>query len=308
MKYFVWEESSWSSSKDVEETRRGIRRFVELAESVQGEACRHAEFLSVQVHDTPLFDKFYSERDFFDFDDVTRFQTVHDRTVVFDDSELEELDASVEGEVVYSPGVCWAHLQNKAGNRTSALSLYVEGVASGERDVKVKDSIQRIRFVTDRESIKHAYRKLILTSSAPQDDLPLLAAKAFPDLGWADNVWKTLGLLSKSVVELCEDLVKHLSVLDDYGAKTFREFLSTKPQEIGGRLTAHGAPCSDENGRTKQFPEAKLDRLCTFDGVEDVYWWHTKIRPDKDRIHFKYDAQRHRIIIGKFTEHAKLPT
>lgn len=73
-----------------------------------------------------------------------------------------------------------------------------------------------------------------------------------------------------------------------------------------------------ENGSTKRDKECERDRTRSYRGQSMVFWWHTKLQPHIDRIHFRYVAPElaqsrderdgvGQIIIGFFTQHSKLP-
>jgi hypothetical protein len=104
--------------------------------------------------------------------------------------------------------------------------------------------------------------------------------------------------MSKPYRELIEPLTKHLSVLSDHGKRVFSESWKDAPSKFG----SHGINISDENGNTKSNSEARRERTRIFNGKEVVFWWHSKLEPDRDRIHFSPD-DRDRLLVGIFCRH-----
>jgi hypothetical protein len=98
--------------------------------------------------------------------------------------------------------------------------------------------------------------------------------------------------------------------LSDHAAELFSTLQATRRDEIGPRLSALGANASDENGQTKRNHKCERDRTRTYRGRDLTFWWHSKLQPHVDRIHFLYQAREGNhgfIVIGIFTEHCLLP-
>ena len=57
------------------------------------------------------------------------------------------------------------------------------------------------------------------------------------------------------------------------------------------------------------------DRTRRHRGIDKVFWWHVKLRPNVDRIHFRYEPQsasspglgEGQIVVGLFKDHCVLP-
>ena len=82
-------------------------------------------------------------------------------------------------------------------------------------------------------------------------------------------------------------------------------------ENTSGLLQVVGAGVSDEDGRTKRNADARRDRTRCHRGVERVFWWHVKVQPNVDRIHFLYEAGsddhgQGKIVVGLFKDHCML--
>ncbi|MCY4075041.1 MAG: hypothetical protein OXH04_06395 [Acidobacteria bacterium] len=170
-----------------------------------------------------------------------------------------------------------------------------------------------ISFVSGESDHVEFFRSVIGLENANEGQFEEFAGSAFPALDWADGIWRGLKQFSRPYAAVREELVRCLGGLSDYGAACFQEYGAGDPRELAGVLSARvGAAVSDENGRTKRNAEARRDRTRHHQGVEKVFWWHVKLRPHVDRIHFRYEAgsggyRQGRIVVGLFRDHCMLP-
>ena len=142
-----------------------------------------------------------------------------------------------------------------------------------------------------------------------------LAGSAFPALAWADNVWRGLRRFSRPYIAVRDELVRYLGGLSDHGAACFAEF-AADPNTLADVLSARiGASTSDENGDTKRHPPSRRDRTRRHRGINKVFWWHVKLQPHVDRIHFRWEPpsapraepREGLIVVGLFKHHCVLP-
>lgn len=107
--------------------------------------------------------------------------------------------------------------------------------------------------------------------------------------------------MSRGLPQIAPDIVHHLGALSDYGQTVFQAAWIGAGASFGAR----GVNLSDENGKTKQNQVARKERARLIDGKEVLFWWHTKIEPDRDRIHFNPDSvsSGSKILIGIFCRH-----
>lgn len=250
-----------------------------------------------------------------DVDLRRRLQRAIDRAQIWDDdpelfARISAVDVKVDAEEVYAPALAFAHSCRDIPRTIGCLNFRSSG-REGTLAVEAGGNTHELHFVIDEASHRQVFRDAVEIENMTKSEFSDNASSAFPDLLWADNLWSELGEFKRPYRELRSTIVRHLAVLADVGADIFDELMSTRPEEIGPRLDVRGVPASDENGRTKQDKQARLDRTRHFDGEELVFWWHTKLLPDTDRIHFLWrpgvEEERGVIIIGIFTDHCHLP-
>jgi hypothetical protein len=100
--------------------------------------------------------------------------------------------------------------------------------------------------------------------------------------------------------------VKHFSVLNDHGAAIFAR---REHRLIERGFQEHGIDISPETSETMSNGRCKRARERTFDGQTLTFEWHTKIEPDRDRIHVHPGNARSngQVIVGILHEHLPLP-
>ncbi len=239
-----------------------------------------------------------------------------DQTADFDDCGLVEYDAEYGGNVRFAPGVAWAHAHRAERRHVAVLPLPLSGVPRGKVPVTVGRVTDEIFFVTDEFQHLAFFRSVMELENADEAMFERLATSAFPALEWADDVWSGLGDFSRPYIAVRSELVRCLAGLNDHGAACFHECLTVNLQDLPGMLSARiGSKTSDENGRTKRHRPSKRDRTRRYRGEDKVFWWHVKLQPHVDRIHFRHDyrsgdsswPQQGRIVVGLFKDHCVLP-
>ena len=322
---FVLDESSWAGATEaslVGALADAIERLLERLDvaRARGEGVvKHENYYETDLGSgiqlfSMLFEPGCPVR--LDRDLTNRLITALDRANAFDDSLLPQYDAEFHGDVRFAPGVVWAHTSCREGHYVAVLPLPLGEVPVGKVAVAVPDATLEIFFVGGESQHVDFFRSVVTLENADAAKFERLARSAFPALDWADNVWSGLGHLSRPYIEVRDKLVRCLGGLSDHGAACFHEFQAGDPHHLASRLSAKiGAETSDENGATKQYPQSKRDRTRSHRGIDKVFWWHVKLRPHVDRIHFLYEPSRgsgprpreSRIVVGLFTAHCVLP-
>ena len=322
---FVLDESSWAGATEaslVGALADAIERLLERLDAARarGEGVvKHENYYEtdlgggVRLYEA-LFNRPCPVR--LDRDLTTRLFMALDRANAFDDSHLTQYDAEFHGDVRFAPGVVWAHTSCREGRYVAVLPLPLEDVPVGQVPVTMGDATLNVVFVEDESQHVAFFRSLIALEHADETKFARLAPSAFPALDWADDVWRGLGDFSRPYIEIRDRLVRCLGGLSDHGAACFDTLQAGDPRHLASRLSAKiGAETSDENGATKQYPQSKRDRTRSHRGIDKVFWWHVKLRPHVDRIHFLYEPSRgsgprpreSRIVVGLFTAHCVLP-
>lgn len=217
-----------------------------------------------------------------------------------DSYEPKDFDVQIDSRSKeFAPSVAWAHEQTAKNKVNAVACLIFSGARSlGNYPVTVKNQTANLWFVGDFQSYRDYFRWLITDTTKNPDELAKFAASAFPSLDFIPNSFDGIKEMSKPYRELIEPLTKHLSILSDHGQRVFSESWKDAPSKFG----SHGINISDENGNTKSNSEARRERTRIFNGKEVVFWWHSKLGPDRDRIHFSPDG-RDRLLVGIFCRH-----
>ncbi len=251
-----------------------------------------------------------------DRDLTNRLITALDRANAFDDSQLPQEMAEFHGAVRFAPGVVWAHTSCREGRYVAVLPLPLEDVPVGQVPVSVDDTTLDVVFVEEESQHVAFFRSLIALERADETKFERLAPSTFPALDWADDVWSGLGAFSCPYINIRDKLVRCLGGLSDHGAACFDTLHAGDPRDLAKVLSAKiGAQTSDENGATKRCKRSRRDRSRRHRGINKVFWWHVKLRPQVDRIHFLYEPspgsgprpRESRIVVGLFKDHCVLP-
>ena len=321
---FVLDESSWAAVTGVDavvlsDALQHLLQRLDVARERDEGVVRHRDYYETALGDgVQLYSALFESdcRVQLDRDLAERLRLALDRVKEFDDTELVECSAEFEGGDRFAPGVVWAHARCRQRRFIAVLPLPLGEVPRGRVPVTVADATIEIVFVTEESQHVDFFRSVIALENADEAMFERLASSAFPALEWADNVWDGLGQFSRSYIEVRDELVRSLGGLSDHGAACFQEHLASDPDNLPQILSAHvGAEISDENGRTKRYRPSERDRTRRHCGINKVFWWHVKLRPNVDRIYFMYEPpsvdvrlpKRGRIVVGLFKDHCILP-
>ncbi len=321
---FVLDESSWDGATVTEPAGALADAIGQLLDRLdvarnRGEGVvKHPDYYRTDLGDGVQLYSVLFERDcpvHVDHDLKQRLYVALDRTENFNDSQLTQYDAVIDGTVRFAPGVAWAHTSCLDGVQVAVFHLPLGEAPVGKIPVTVGNDTLEIFFVATETEHVDFFRSIITLENADRATFESVAQSAFPALEWADNVWRGLRDFSRPYIEVREELVLLLGGLNDHGAACFNEFRTGDPRQLAGVLSARvGAEVSDEDGATRQFAPARRDRTRRHRSIDKVFWWHVKLRPHVDRIHFLYEqpseglagSSEGRIVVGLFRDHCVL--
>lgn len=202
----------------------------------------------------------------------------------------------------------WA--TSRTGEAVGCLVFQSAGRA-GPQLVSCEDHPEEIHFIASPRDRVEFLRRSITVERLSVGEFQARASRAFPSLLWREGVMQELRTYKAFFFDgRLPVTVRHLSVLDDEGARIFAE--RTLPHEREAELGARSANASGESPRTRANAMAVKERLRSWRGSEVHFWWHTKITPSEGgRIHFLHEPPRSsnaehphgRIVIGIFTDH-----
>lgn len=305
---FVIDESSWEEVETldaltVESVFDSLLDRIETARDRAEPVVRSSYLYEFAAGPTLRIHQLLFQSDILEHDLRLQISVALSKMDCWDETEdPNELDVILEGISLTSPSIAWAHQQVVERRALACLPLR-SARRTGALSVEVGGHARPLHFVTNEAQHRAFFRDAIQLENADERLFADLASSAFPDLYWADGVWQGLGSFSRPFIACRDSLIEHLSVLDDHGARIFHEHQASNPQEIERRLKASGVEASDENGRTKSNSKACQNRTRNFEGQGRTFFWHTKLQPQCDRIHFLYDPKNDRIVIGLFTKH-----
>lgn len=143
---------------------------------------------------------------------------------------------------------------------------------TGERPVD-------IAFVVDAQDGRIVHRLRYAVESVAERDFFVVAARAFPNLVFADNV--SFRRFDGSYADLRDRVVKHLSALDD----GFKRVYAAANGNLRFASTELGIAISIEGG-TRASPKLMAQRDARYNGRTYRCEIHSKIEPHRNRIHF----------------------
>ena len=321
---FVLDEWSWTKAAGAgrDALPSAVRRLLDRLDVARerGEGVvRHRDYYETDLGDNVRLYSVLFEQDCslkFDHDLTERLLLALDRINEFDDSGLVEYDIKYGGSVLFAPGVAWAHACCSQRRHVAVLLLPLDGVPSGTVSVAVQGVATDVMFVTDENQHVEFFRTVIELENADEAMFEHLSASAFPELEWADDVWRGLRDFSRPYVNIRTELVRVLGGLNDRGAACFRKYGAGDPQELSNVISTQvGAETSDENGRTKSYRPSARDRTRRYRGDDMVFWWHVKLQRHVDRVYFRYVppskdlpwSKQDCIVIGILKDHCVLP-
>jgi hypothetical protein len=215
-----------------------------------------------------------------------------------------EVDVRVDGGPAETTGsVAWAHAQADRDLSAAACLSIAHGRPLGLHKVSAGGVDRYVWFVGCQKGTEKYFRYLLEKHAQKPDDFADLASYAFPELRFVDGCFDGIRSMSRPCREIAPDIVNHLSAFSDAGRRIFSGPWQRAPAEFG---SLH-VDISDENGATKSDREAAAQRRRVVDGKAMYFWWHSKIGPDRDRIHISPDEvpAGGKIVIGILCMHLK---
>jgi hypothetical protein len=215
----------------------------------------------------------------------------------------ESFDVVLDGsEAFESPSIAWTHKQSTDAGLNSPACLCAAGTrTTGMVDVTVDGFTRPVWMIAQLEHIEGFFRWLIGSYSTHTDHFEEYCKSAFKNVYFTSKCFDGISGMSKPLRQIAPNIVRHLGSISDHGA---RIFLGPR-QRVQAEFGALGIEVTDENGNTKSKVTAAKERKVTVDGEEHYFWWHCKLEPDRDRIHFCPDriAESGQIMVGIFCRH-----
>ncbi len=228
---------------------------------------------------------------------------------LFVDGKIQCFEVIVGNERFLAPSIIWAAQQTKSGSTTGCITP----ACSGRRELCLvtlylldEELSVKLFFIMDDATHAGLFRHAIIVERVNDKEFAELVPSAFPELEFVVGVLGGCRDLSRPFISRLNDIMKHLSALNDFGAAIFA--LGQNKRIVEG-FKSHGIEISLENTETMRDGKCQRARSRTFRGETLIFEWHTKISPYLDRIHVHPPTVNSggRVIVGIINKHLPLP-
>lgn len=274
----------------------------------QGHAtCYSEDLFNTEVYPGKSFYDLYSEDSpvIISREVQERVSSIFSKLPKWQELDLEWPDSFeiiINGHMQEAPSIAWAHKQTSIDSANSIGCLVLTHVRSGGLiSVTVSGNDISLWSIGNYQNYLDFFRHLIENYTSSPNQMASLAHSAFPSLNFVGGSFGGIKDMSKPYKDIVSKIVQHLGVLSDHGERAFSGPWDHAAAELG----ALGVNASDENGKTKSNKNARKARTLELAGTEVTFWWHTKLGPDRDRIHFYPNKVNNGgvILIGIFCRH-----
>ena len=224
-----------------------------------------------------------------------------DRCVAWDQSPAVEVDSEivVDGRYCKGAGIVWAYYQAILQTWTAVVTAphrFESGVHCVDKPSQSLPA--RVYFVASIGDHPSFFRKLYEWDDVPESEFFERATLAFPRLVFAENI--SFGRFRGTYRTLRPKVIFHLGRINDNFPEVYAS-ANGMPKEISTRL---GINVSME-GQTRRSERLMRLRDVEFRGRVHRCEWHSKIEPNRNRIHFRIieGMADTKILIGIFHEH-----
>lgn len=188
------------------------------------------------------------------------------------------------------------------------IGLESKAFPEGWKDVRrVADGAVRPLCFLQRESqLPTMFRRMIIIEDCNPEDFIELCPLAFPHLYCPPVLTQQFAKFETPYSAARQLVVNHLSGLNDF-FRTAMERHHGQPDQVAAELKSSAAiVISPESPNTHKNKIAMREREVFVDDKVLVCEWHTKLHPERDRIHFHPGHPKvagGRIVIGLFAHH-----
>ncbi len=206
-------------------------------------------------------------------------------------------DVAIDGEPYKSFGISFA-VSILASQRAACVLTLDHTGHRDWREVQVgSDAPQTVYFLVDVADCHVPHRAVFGIEDVPEDRFFDVASQAFPNLRFASGLRFNRFVGGYSVRD---DVVRHLGVLNDDFMGAYRDE-NGNSEAVSARI---GIDVSIE-GSTRQSEKNMSKRDIVFDEKTLRCEWHSKLRPEINRIHFFPGYQGESVVIGLFVDHLR---
>lgn len=220
----------------------------------------------------------------------------------------EPASVEVEGTLLEAPTIAFAHVQASEKKAVAALGL-CSSDRCGRKEVKRNGESRPVHFVTRSKERLEYLRDVPEIEDMSAQQYMAHTPLAFPTLRFADGLANQFNRFSQSYRDIRPKLTRHLSALEDHFQSIHQAHRGDTHRVMAEFRARCSIDASPEGPNTHRNKAAMDMRRVDIDGKRVLCEWHTKIEPDRDRIHFSPGTPEVAdgcIVIGIFHKH--LPT
>jgi hypothetical protein len=239
-----------------------------------------------------------------DRDIMLRFFSLADKCPEWEPDYPRCDEVEVDGDASRSAwSAAFAATAIKSGHGVACLA-FPANQHRGFRTVNCSLGQCQIFFFSLASEMRDFWRGLYELEDIAEQDFFQLARRAFPGLIFHPDL--TFRRFQGSYRERRDQVVQHLGELSDHFLEEYTASAAAgRVSDIESYFGSRGiGGVSRESVKTRGNARAMREREVELRGEQFTCEWHTKLRPDIDRIHFAFGRSLgEKILIGIFVDH-----
>jgi hypothetical protein len=242
-----------------------------------------------------------------DPDVMRRFFGLLDKCPEWDASYPRCDEVKISGKALQSAwSVCFAATAVISGHGVACL-VFPGLVQRGFLEIISDIGQCQVLFFALADDMMPFWRELYELENISEQEFYQFVDRAFPSLIFNPDL--SFRRFEGSYLELRKLIIQHLGALNDHFLEEYRTLSAAgRVSDIESYFSLRGVGgVSRESVKTHRNVGAMRLREVDFHGMRVICEWHTKLRPNVERIHFAFgDEFGGKILIGIFVDH--LPT
>lgn len=239
-----------------------------------------------------------------DPDVMRRFFGLLDKSPEWDDRYPRCDEAEVNGKARQSAwSVCFAVTAVISGHGVACL-VFPRIAQRGFLEISSDIGQCQVFFFAFADEMLPFWRELYELENIPEQEFYRFADRAFPDLIFHPDL--SFRRFEGSYFELRGLIIQHLGALNDHFLEEYTTLSAAgRVGDIEAYFSLRGVGgVSRESVKTHKNVGAMRAREVEFNGIAVICEWHTKLKPNIDRIHFAFGNEfGDKILIGIFVDH-----
>ncbi len=269
-----------------------------------------------------LMDLLFQRRSKLELDPIVKksLQLALNHCIEWDEQSISApAPVEVANEICEAPAIAKVHALLEDAHGAACICLGQRTNRSGILDVRVGEVARQIHFLTAKVMLPGFYRSLFEVEDLDANAYMENAAHAFPEIAFAPGLSAQFSRFDGYYKDVRPEVTHHLAVLNDHFQDLYKQadYLPDKTQKLLN--SNHHVDASRESDKTRHNAKAMRERDVNVDhafvaGCKIAITiskpvrceWHTKIKPNTDRIHFHpgdLQVAGGRLFVGLFRDH-----